>query len=137
MICIFFNLEKNYMHFSCSDCGVCEGRDEEERSTGAGCDWLTLVLPYERCRVEQEGRAGYWAGPQTPKGTQIEEVFSWNALNTFSNILIRHPVTVTMPVNCTSLGGGSRKTNQFIHTVSVVTFIQELLYGKYRLLTKL
>lgn len=72
----------------CSDCGVCQGGDEEKWSAGAGCDWLTLVLPYECCGVEQEGRTGYWAGPQTPKGILVEEVFSSNALTTLNFTLL-------------------------------------------------
>lgn len=52
----------------CLDCGICEGRDEEESSAGAGCDWFTVVLPHECCGMEQEGRAGHWAGPQTSEG---------------------------------------------------------------------
>lgn len=99
---------------SCSDCGVCEGGNEKEWSAGAGCDWLTLVVPYERCGVEQEGRAGYWAGPQTPKGTEVTEVFSLNVLNTFC-----HLTAVTVTLTCMSLDVGSRKANQFIHSVGV------------------
>lgn len=60
--CSIFDICSNMPNrclMSCSDCGVSEGGDEEKRSAGAGCDWLTLVLPYECCGVEQEGRAGY------------------------------------------------------------------------------
>lgn len=50
-----------------SDGGVCEGGDEEERTTGAGCDRPTVDLPDERRGVEQEGGAGDGAGAQTPQ----------------------------------------------------------------------
>ncbi len=50
-----------------SDGDVCEGGDEEERVAGAGCDWLVVDVPDERCGVEQEGGAGYRASTQTPQ----------------------------------------------------------------------
>jgi len=53
----------------CIDRGVCERGNEKEWSSGAGCDWLTVDLPHEWCWMEQERRAGHWAGPQTPEGT--------------------------------------------------------------------
>lgn len=54
--------------FVYSDSGVCERGDEEKQAAGAGCYWVVVDVPDERCGVEQEGGAGHGTSHQTFKG---------------------------------------------------------------------